>query len=443
MPEWTEMTPEEKREERYKSWLTTPDTVNAEVARLYQQRVQRIIDALSLKKPDKVPVFIQFGFIPAMYAGYTHAEVMRDYQKMHLAWLKFIQDYDFSDLDTFHAGIDLGKVLEILDYKMYKWAGHGAPDNSISQYVENEYMSADEYDYWLDDPSDYHFRVYMPRVMGALSAFRKLPPFSAIGGPFIFNLAAYGNPEVQAAFNALVEAGNEINRFRNVAISVNEKALELGLSSHYAPIGTTPPEAPFDAIGNHRRGTIGIMTDMYRRPDKLLEVLEKVTQRMIKQIPQTVIPGASPIVFMGLHRGADGFMSEQQFTTFYWPFLRRIALAFVDEGYMPCLFAEGGYNSRLEIVNDFPKGKVMWHFDRTDMVRAKQILGDSACIAGNVPTSLLVTGKPAYVKEYCRKLIEDVGRDGGFILAPGAGSNDARLENLFAVAQAATEFGKY
>ena len=33
-------------------------------------------------------------------------------------------------------------------------------------------------------------------------------------------------------------------------------------------------------------------------------------------------------------------------------------------------------------------------FDRTDMFKAKKVLGDNACIAGNVPASLLVTGTP-------------------------------------------------
>ena len=60
---------------------------------------------------------------------------------------------------------------------------------------------------------------------------------------------------------------------------------------------------------------------------------------------------------MGLHKGADGFMSEKQFTTFYWPFLKRIVQAYFDEGFVPCLFAEGDYNSRLDIVKELPKGQ--------------------------------------------------------------------------------------
>jgi uroporphyrinogen-III decarboxylase len=148
-------------------------------------------------------------------------------------------------------------------------------------------------------------------------------------------------------------------------------------------------------------------------------------------------------MFIPLHRGADGFMSEDQFLTFYWPYLKRNILGYVEEGFVPILFAEGGYNSRLEIIKELPKGKVIWHFDQTDMVRAKEILGDNACIMGNVPTSLLVTGTKEDVKSHCKKLIETAGLGGGYIMAPGATADEAKVENLNAMLEAAKEYGVY
>lgn len=144
-----------------------------------------------------------------------------------------------------------------------------------------------------------------------------------------------------------------------------------------------------------------------------------------------------------MHRGADGFMSEEQFHTFYWPFLKRVILGYVDHGLVPVMFAEGGYNSRLEIIKDLPKGKVVWYFDQTDMVRAKKIMGDTFCIMGNVPTSLLCTSTPEKVKRYCKGLIETVGPGGGYILAPGAFAEQTRIENANAMLEAAKEYGVY
>ena len=54
----------------------------------------------------------------------------------------------------------------------------------------------------------------------------------------------------------------------------------------------------------------------------------------------------------------------------------------IAEGCIPFPWAEGGYNSRLKVIKDVPKGKVIWGFDTTDMAEAKKILGDVACIGG-------------------------------------------------------------
>jgi len=446
MEEWHKLTPEEKREERFKKWLSPQgvEFTSSEAEHLYKQRVQRIIDAIKLKEPDKVPVNINMGVIPAFYSGLTLESVMHDYEKMRDAWIKFINEHDLDDFDTFDVrGVLPGRVFEILDFKMYKWPGHGVPPNSTMQYVEGEYMKADEYEYYLEDPADFQMKAYLPRVMGTLTPFQVLPSFRDIGGSFVANLATYGTPEVEAAFNSLVEAGKEVIRWQKVVTELNKKVLAAGLPSFFAPQAGTPPEAPFDVIGNHLRGTVGIMMDMYRKPDILLEALEKETRRQIKRIASPANSAVSPVIFMGLHKGADGFMSRQQFTTFYWPFLKRIVLSYINEGFVPCLFAEGSYNSRLEIVKELPRGKVIWHLDQTDMAEAKKVLGDSACIMGNVPSSLLVTGTSGDVKKYCKKLIEVAGKGGGYILAPGAVTNDAKLENIYAMVEAVKEYGKY
>ena len=84
-----------------------------------------------------------------------------------------------------------------------------------------------------------------------------------------------------------------------------------------------------------------------------------------------------------------------------------------------------------------------WLFDKTDMGKAKKALGDKCCIAGNVPTSLIVTGKPEQVKDYCRQLIETCAPGGGYILAAGAQAEKGNVANLRAMLEAAFEYGVY
>ena len=102
-----------------------------------------------------------------------------------------------------------GKVLELLDYRMYDWPGHGTEDDSGYQYNEAEYMEADEYGLLMTDPSAFWQARHLPRMFGALEPMRGLPPLTDLGeipsvAPFFMKLAS---PEVQDMLRAMLAAG--------------------------------------------------------------------------------------------------------------------------------------------------------------------------------------------------------------------------------------------
>ena len=186
-----------------------------------------------------------------------------------------------------------------------------------------------------------------------------------------------------------------------------------------------------------------MMLDMYRRSDKLLEALERATQLTIRMATRRAAAGGIPMVFIPLHKGADGFMSLEQYKIFYWPFLRKLMLGIIDAGLIPYAYTEGTYTSRLEVISDVPRGKVLYHFERVDMEKAKAILGDVACISGNVPNSLLTSGTPQEVREYCKKIIDVAGKGGGLIMDASATIDEARPENMKAMKDFTREYGVY
>jgi len=201
--------------------------------------------------------------------------------------------------------------------------------------------------------------------------------------------------------------------------------------------------APFDVIGDTLRGTTSIMKDMYRRPEILLKALDVITDIHIHSLLSS--PGVADMVsvFFPLHKGADGWMSQKQFEKFYFPTLKKVMDALINEGLICTLFAEGSYNTRLDTFNVFPKGSVTWLFDQTDMARAKKLLGSKYSIQGNVPSSLIVTGEPADIKAYCKKLIETCAPGGGYFLAAGCTAENPKLDNLRAMLAAVKEYGVY
>lgn len=438
---WHQMTPTQKRKARLERWLSPQgiDFINPEAEKGYKNRLTRIIDAITLKIPDRVPYILPTGTYPAYYAGKTLKSVMYDYEEMRLAWQKFLDDFGG---DTFSSprGISSGQVSEILGSKTSKWPGYGLADDARAvQFVEGEYMLADEYDAFIKDPSDFFHRVILPRSFTALEGLRKHRPFThslGFAGGF---LGSYTIPDVRAAYEAILEAGNELAKSQSVMAQFTRDAMRSGFPSLMG--GVTM--APFDTLGDTMRGTHGIILDMFRQPEKLHEAMEVVTPINIAAAVAGADASGGPIIFMPLHKGDDVFMSNEQFETFYWPSFKKVILGLVEEGCIPLLFAEGKYNNRLKTIKDLPKGSVLWLFDQTDMAEAKKVLGGIACISGNVPTSLMCTGTPPAVKAYCRKLIEDCASGGGFILAGGASIDKGNPDNMHAMREAAEEYGVY
>jgi uroporphyrinogen-III decarboxylase len=123
--------------------------------------------------------------------------------------------------------------------------------------------------------------------------------------------------------------------------------------------------------------------------------------------------------------------------------LKKLILAFVDAGLTPCVFFEGDYTPRLECLLELPKGRVLAQLDTTDIFKAKEVLNNHLCIRGNVPSSLLQVGTVQQVKDYCRKLIDKVGKGGGFIMSPRSSIDEVKPENLMAMVEFTKEYGVY
>jgi hypothetical protein len=437
---WEKLSWQEKREERFKRWLS-PDVkfVNPEAEKLYKERVTRFIKAIKLEEPDRVPVMLPVEYLPAIYAGTNLKTVMYDYDELKRAWLKFTDEFD---MDSFTgAGLVFpGKVLEILGYNIQKWPGHGLTDDSPShQFIEGEYMKAEEYDALIRDPADYLFRRFLPLSNTALKGFRKLPamtPFIGIPANYVVN---FGDPDVRAATLKLLEAGQEAMKWAVALGEVGQVSLAAGLPNVWGGMSG----APFDMIGDWLRGTQGIMMDMFQRPDKLHKAMERIVPIAIDDTVGQANASGCPIIFMPLHKGTGGFMSNRQFEEFYWPTFREVLMGLINEGLVPLPFAEGNYESRLEIIKDLPRTSTIWYFEHMDMAKAKKIIGVDTCIAGNVPVRLMVTGSPEEVKESCRKLIEICAPGSGYILTAGAYMDIGNPENLRAMMAAAKEYGKY
>jgi len=403
---------------------------------LAQERLQRVADAVALKETDRVPFIFSTRFWTAHRAGVTYEEQMYNFDTAARITEEAL---DLLQPDGFNPSLyTFGPTLEALDFRPMQWPGHGCDPNVSFQYLDKEYMKANEYDEFLGDPTRFALTKYLPRISGAFEGIETIPDFSSLSEwRFVGHMRGFANPQFRKSIEALMEAGA---RAEEAAARTGAFIAHMRAKGMPAIAGSFC-KAPFDHIADFLRGSKGAMLDMFRNKDKLLEAIDKTQILLSRGVAEEAKATGTPYVFMPLHWGLDGFMSPDQFKTFYWPGLRKTVLELIEAGTVPVLLWEGNCDSRVELIGDIPKGKAVYWFEQTDLIRAKEILGDTVCLRGNVPASLLVTAGAQEVDDYCRNLIEKVGKGGGFILEGAASIPDeAPVENVVAMAESVRRY---
>jgi hypothetical protein len=442
---WADSSADEKLGHRLASWLV-PDIefASPESEEAYKERVRRLAKAILLEEtPDRVPVpLLVVEHYPLTRAGLTAYEGMHDFDRAAEAFVDFNLELQPDSMVSPRVAATPADVLELIDYRLFSWPGHGIARDANFQYHEAEYMPAEDYDRFIDDPSDYMLRHYLPRAAGRFAGLGQFgSPFDPIAiTQSLSFIESFGRPEVEQTLLELVKAGKAALAWRARLTAATRQLQSLG----FPPLVGPQIRAPFDLLGDYLRGTREISLDLYRRPDTVIAACERLAPVLIRWTLEKTTRDTIPCLFGPLHKGDDAHMSPEQFETFYWPTLRTVLLGLIDEGFIPLLFAEGKMDSRLErIAADLPRGRTVWLLDRTDMAHAKATLGQVAALQGNVPLSLLQTATPDDVREYCRRLIEVAAPGGGFLLDSGAAMQQGKDENIRAMMQAARDFGTY
>ena len=270
---WNNLSAEEKREKRFARWLSAEGRKfnGPEAERKYNDIVTRLIKVIKLEEPDRVPVMLPTGTVPIYMAGLTYKEAMYDSEKLCKAYTEALHIFKGDDFAA--PMIRSAKAHEIIKTKTSKYPGHGLSDDGHGfQFVEGEYMKADEYDIFINDLSDFTLRYYLPRTLGALEPFGDFPPLPhSLGFPNIF-LGPMANPEVQKMLLTMIEYGKESAKFQMPLMKFRQMAMAEGYPSLMGAFA----HAPFDLMGDTLRGTHGIIMDMYRQPDKLKQAMEKL-----------------------------------------------------------------------------------------------------------------------------------------------------------------------
>jgi hypothetical protein len=411
----------------------------AEAKAAYDTRWKRIMDCVALKQPDRMPVALYATFWLAKYGGISCRELMYDYDKNKAIAERAVLEFEPDVYSQLVLGTASGPSLEAIGFKQVQWPGHGVGDNQPYQYLDREYMKADEYDDFIFDPTGYYLNTYLPRVATAFEGFEQFPVFP---GLHYFRLIAgirpFAKPALREALQRVMKAAEEVDRWAQHHIDFTQRMTALG----YPCTNGITAMGPYDLIADYFRGATGMMKDLYRNRDKLLELLDKASVFLLKQAVSSARASGNPIVFIPVHWAPDAFMSQKQFEIFWWPTFRKLLIGLIDAGLIPMPLWEADCTKRLEVIRDVPPGKCIYWFERTDIVKAFEVLGDVVALRGNLSPSMMTTGKPEEVDAAVKRLVDEIWNKGGnLILETAFGiADETPVENVRAMFNAARKY---
>lgn len=390
---------------------------------LYQSRLKRYVTAMRNGKPDMIPIRPFVAEFASKYAGFTAQEATHDYHNAIIAYLKCAQDFDWDALPANMIYCWTGMV-QAMGLRYYGIPGIDIPPDVGFQYKEpsedKAFMQPDEYDQLIADPTGYLFNVWFPRVSSEVKPL--------------------GEPVTERHNLALLKGGMAMMEYFDALGGLaNSLRTECGVVSAISGI----LKAPLDILADKLRGYYGLVSDLHTQPDKVLAACEAVMPHLL----QVALDGADPQknvpVAFWMHRSCVPLITPEHFKNIFWPTLKPIVEEIWKHGNQVLFYAEGNWDFHLETFRELPAGSIIYHVDRGDIFKAHQVLGDKFCLSGGIPNDLFHR-EPEEVKTYCKKVIDGVARNGGYIMDAGAIiQNDARIDCIRAMTDVTREYGQY
>lgn len=403
------------------------------------EKSQRIKDVVALKEPDRVPFAPKVGNYYARGYDISLYDAMKDIRNIGPGVYQFLEDFD-PDL-AWAPVLYPADPPEAMGSTYLKVPGpnSGLGLNESFQIGDKFFLMDDEYDEFLHDPSHFMLTKVYPRKFKELEPLSKVCFQTPVEYSLYIENSVFAQPDVQQALEALKRGGEASAKWLNGLMEIVGNVAQRGF-----PLGAAgATTCAFDMFSDNIRGLINSISDIYARPDKLLAVIDYMTEVCIAKAVGTCKGLNLDYLFIPLHAGVDEFMSRENYRKFYWPCLQKLLLALIDNGVTPYVFCEGKYNTRLDIIKEVPKGKVIYMFEEVDIVNAKKVLGDTACICGNLSTALLAYGKKERVVEETKRLLDACAPGGGFIMDCSIVLDNANRENMEAWYETTMKYGKY
>ena len=369
-----------------------------------KERIEAVVD---LRTPDRVPVGPLLDHYAATYSGYTNAEIMTDGNKRIAAVIKTATELGPWDI-TYLADTANAVLLQMGVAAPIRLPGRDLPENSVHQFDESEFLTLEDYTL-LERKGTV---LFLMDVMGRLNpAWRGIRGFLPL-------------------MKTMLEYRRHVKLVRARGMEVAAGFIHPGTLYEYFSLG---------------RGIIAMSADTFKRRDAIISAGKVWAKGMADMAIMSARFTGVPRVFIGMSRASPDFISRRNFEELVLPDLEYTINRLVASGITPILHCDTNWTKFFDLFLRFPACKCILELDgKSDIFKAKEMLGGRMCIMGDVPAELLVLGSKEEVLTYCRRLIETIGKGGGFILSSGCSlPANARVENVRALYEAVQEWGSY
>ncbi len=357
-----------------------------------QERFEAVV---ALETPDRVPVMPLMTAFAVRAQGMTQGEGWRDVDKGFKAMLD-----TFNDLGGFDKLYKPNLFWPMIGGRFCSTPvrvlipGRQLPEDALNQIDERELFSREDY----DKLAALGWNAFWDEQYQVISGGRTIEKLAAsqnrLLDHYIQEVEDYHSRDIYPLFGAYVDS-------TIMAFSMARTLTQFTM-------------------------------DLYEVPNKVKAAMDATCDDLIQNALDVISLTKIPLVFIVLERGSGFYYRMEIFEEFEWPYLQRYVDVFLSEGITPWFHFDTDWGLNLPYLRQLPKGKCVCDLDgTTDIFKAKEILGGHMCISGDVPASLLTLGTAEQVREYCQRLIDEVGRGGGFFLTTGCECPiDAKFENV-------------
>lgn len=383
---------------------------------------ERILAAMNLQQPDRVPVMCQLSMGHYLVnLDMSPAEYWIDTELMAGAFIRLAERYDFDGILINLPGRDpnarerIDRIETTADAETIHYVSGErcvCPYDDLANHIEGPKMDVGDIDPALIFYED-------PHTLGGI----KRPPFHYDLVPYQWEGDDLFPPHIFSIIDTVLEAvGNRLSVHGEV----------------FSPFTQLMERAGYEG------GLMALLTDA----DKCHAILQRYAEGASALARLQAARGVDAVLISSAFAGG-GFISRSMYEQFVMPYETQVAAAIKQAGVKAYTHTCGAIGDRLDLMAatgiDGVDTMDPPPLGNTDLAEAKQQIGDKLFLKGNIDSvNILLQGTEQMVRDDAKRKLDAAMAGGGYILS-SACSVAPRVPpaHLMALVEVAEEYGRY